>query len=352
MPILEPLSFHQVRIAPGLSCAESPKMRYRLQGTDDWTNADDLKLTVKFKDQIYEAQLYYEITELSVTIESPIVTIKEHWKELSSYLRIDMEELALKRTVSVNFGEQFLGNAIYTASIERIGDTKEIIPLRSFASTLLYSNTSLRPGEEYVFKFQVTSLNRPRTSDYVAITTKFVVPADHDHSSAEAKEAWTDLFGKTPVEYDYYRVISNSYATWSFNTASKGAKLQFYPHGWYVYETKVEDKTTTKRSIAGSYHIHSFGSDSFNVLMCPLIKDKYVLRKPLVLEGENSDAHNALLITDVVLEIAKYLPELKDLRLVCKCWFEVFPLTMSAVIKLNECHVSHWSKVTTMLSRK
>lgn len=317
-PIMEAQSFHTVKISPRVSVTKTPlKLRYRLFGTEEWLITDDGIIKVQYNDDVYEAQLHYDIQEFGVTIESPIIVVKQHWKQMQKFLRINREELATKNTFSANFNDRCLAYGTYTATLEHIDSTdstKDIITLNSLASTIFYSSRPLKAGERYLFKFFVTSLSRPRSADVLKISKEFTVPPELNSSPAQT-EAWIAKFGKDPLKY------SNSKFTLSLN-----------PNGWFTLNSL---HTTPRKALAGSFHLLAAGSED-SLELYPLIKDKYIERAPLAFEGDESDAPVPLRIPEILLHILGALPFSSN-RLVCKFWCRILPLRLLITIDTSKC---------------
>lgn len=323
-PTVEAMSFHVARIKQNTNLRETIKanMRYRHIGAENWLENADADLKVYFSDEVYEAQLYHNITELGVTIESPIVVVKEHWKQMTDFLRINMEELAVYNTFSANFGERFLGDGIFSATIESIDNNhRTFIQLNLFASTLFYSKNLLRSGERYLFNFMVTSLSRKKSSDHVSITREFVVPRHSDESQSQNKE-WISKFGNGLK-------FSSAGKSSSWDTVEE-YKLQLQPNGWFILEIIRRNKDSKR--LAGTFHLLETRSDAHSLSLYPLIKDKYLAREVVAIEGDDSGAHQALLLAEIINEIGSYLPHRSDCRLVCKYWYRSLPVKISAEI--------------------
>ena len=347
-PVIEAKSFHMALIKPSIACHKPIHMRYRLQGTETWINSEDSVIKVMHSEEVYEAQLYHNIVELGITIESPIIVVKEHWKEISKFLRINLEALAVTKTFAANFGDSILlVDGEYNATIEHIGDNnnnnnnnnKEVIPLTAVAS-IFHSTNPLRPGESYLFKFVVTSLEKLQTSDYVAITREFQVPYDQ-----YSPPGWMhSRFGNAPLQFSTRRAQQ----TTQWNLVNE-YKMCIYNNGWFVLETTkaIKDKTT-KSSLAGTFRVIAIKSDLLLLSCYPAIKDKYFRREPLVLEGDNSGAHVTLLLAEIVVEIIGYLAPSNHFRLVCKYWSQLLPLRFTAEISQDSCQL-FLPKVTAVL---
>lgn len=338
-PVIEAKSFHMALIKPSIACQKPLHMRYRLQGTETWIISEDSVIKVIHSEEVYEAQLYHNIVELGITIESPIIVVKEHWKVISKFLRINLEELAVAKTFAVNFGDIILVDGEYNATIEHIGDNnKEVIPLTA-AAPIFHSTNPLRPGESYLFKFVVTSLERLQTSNYVAITREFQVPHDQD-----SPPGWShSQFGNAPLQFSTRRAQQTT--QWSLVNEYK---MCIYTNGWFVLETTKASKDKTKSSLAGTFGVTAIKSDLLLLSCYPVIKDKYFRREPLVLEGDNSGAHVTLLLAEIVVEIIGYVAPSNHFRLVCKYWSQLLPVRFTAEISHDSCQL-FLPKVTAIL---
>jgi hypothetical protein len=321
-PAVEAQSFHSAKIIPQDSrIVRQLKLKYRLYGTENWIEKEDMIIKVQYADEVYEAQLYHHIEELGVTIESPIIVVKEHWKQMSKFLRINREELHVLKTFSANFYERFVGDGIFSTTIERIGSTRDTIILNSFASTLFFSKQRLLPGERYLFKFFVPSLSRPRSTDYVSISQEFTVPPELEYSPAQT-EQWITKFGN---------------GTLKFSGASKIREFSLTPNGWFTLEISRSSKNPPK-ILAGTCRQLTTGSEFISLALRPLIKDKYIERNPLVIEGDESGAPEILLLAEIVLQILSGLPS-GNTRLVCKYWYQLLPLQFSVRVEATSCVV-------------